>query len=155
MRHSSVRIIIVVSSIAVGISCGGNPTGPTASGTLDELLQALRQQGLRVTVGEEISPEANRFFSVPARQIFVNESRVNVFEYRTAAAAAADAALVSPAGQPNPRAMIDWVSTPSFYRNDRLIALYVGCSPETLKALEAALGPPFVVSREMPCHRVN
>lgn len=122
MRHSSVRIIIVVSSIAVGISCGGNPTGPTASGTLDELLQALRQQGLRVTVGEEIS---------------------------------ADAALVSPAGQPNPQAMIDWVSTPSFYRNDRLIALYVGCSPETLKALEAALGPPFVVSREMPCHRVN
>ena len=104
-------------------------------------LQAFRQQGLNVTVAGEISPEANRFFSVPTHQILLNESRVNVFEYPTADAAAVDGALVSLTGQPNPRAIVDWVSTARFYRKGRLIALYVGCSAKTLQGLEAALGP--------------
>ena len=88
---------LILSAFIVGAAaCGGNPTGPSSSDTLDELLQVLRQEGLIVTVAGEISPEANRFFSVPAHQILLDQSRVNVFEYPTAGAAAADGALVSP-----------------------------------------------------------
>jgi hypothetical protein len=154
MKAITVRIVLFSWSIVAAISCGGNPTGPTTLDTLDELLVALRAQGLSATLAGEISPDVNRFFSVPAQQVLVNGSRVSVFEYPTADAAAAEAAMVSPTGQPNPRAIIDWVSTAHFYRKGQLIALYAGCSTETLKALEAALGPPFVVDRT-PCRVMN
>ena len=79
---------------------------------------------------------------MPAQQILVGAERVSAFEYPTASGAASDAALISSEGQPNPHARIDWVSRPQFYRQLRLIVLYVGCSSEVLSALKKSLGPP-------------
>ncbi len=137
--------------ISLAISCEQrNPAAPTQVRTLDQLLQALRQQGLTVRLDGEIPPEVNRFFSVSAQLIVINDSRVNAFEYPSPEAAAADAALVSPDGQPGLLTRITWVSTPRFYRQGRLIVLYVGCSAEIVRALEATIGPPFVIGLT-PC----
>jgi hypothetical protein len=127
-----------------------NPVGPTSSATLDRFVQALRQQGLSVSLAGQISPDINRFFSVPAQQVRVNDAQVNAFVYQKAEAAAAEAALISQDGQPSPTTRVTWVSTPRFYHQDSLIVLYVGCTAEIVQALQATVGSPIVVGRT-PC----
>lgn len=97
-----------------------------------------------------ISPNVNRFFSVPAHQIVIDSSRVSAFEYSSVEAAAGEAAMVSPDGQPNPVARITWVRTPRFYRQGRIIVLYVGCSTELIRALDEVMAAPFVIG-VTPC----
>lgn len=62
---------------------------------LDRFVQALQQQGLSVSLGGQISPSANGFFSVPAQRVRVNDAPVNVFVYQYAESAAAEAAGIS------------------------------------------------------------
>jgi hypothetical protein len=135
----------------VALSCADrNPVGPTPSATLEGFVQALRDQGLNVSVGGQISPEVNRFFSVPAQQIRVNDGQVNAFVYATVQDAVAEAASVSADGQPSPTARVTWVSTPRFYRQGALIVLYVGCSTQIVRALQASVGAPLAVG-PTPC----
>ena len=93
----------------------------------------------------------NRFFSVPAEQVRVNDSQVNVFVYPSTDAAAAEAALISSDGQPSPTVRVTWVSTPRFYRQDAMIVLYVGCAAEIVDALQKTVGPPIAVG-PTPCN---
>ena len=100
---------------------------------------------MSVTLDGSISPSANRFFSVPAQQIIINGSRVSAFEYPSEEAAILEAASVSPDAQPSPTARFLWVSTPRFYRQDRIIVFYVGCSAELIRALDDVMAAPFVI----------
>lgn len=155
MRRRIFTVATLSWSILLAASCQQrSPLEPSGSGTVDQLLRALRQRGLTVSLAGEIPREINRFFSVPAQQVVINESRVSAFEYSSAEAAAADAALVGPDGQPSTLARITWVSTPRFYRQDRLIVLYVGCSTEVVQALDVTVGPAFVIGRT-PCELVR
>ncbi len=149
MRRVVVARLLVVPSLVLAVSCA-NPVGPTSSATLDQFIQALRQQGLTVSVAGQISPEVNRFFSVPAHQIRANDAQVNAFVYPSAQDAATEAAAISADGQPSPTARITWVSTPRFYRQGALIALYVGCSAEIVQALQTTVGAPLAVG-PTPC----
>ena len=149
MRRALVVVSLLLSVFAV--SCDDrSPIGPTPSATFDRFVQALRQQGLSVTVAGQIPPEVNRFFSVPAQQVRVDDAQVNAFVYATPQEAAREAAAISGDGQPSPRAQITWVSTPHFYRQDALIVLYVGCAAEMTRALQQAVGTPVVVG-STPC----
>ena len=149
MRPVLVAVSPVLACFLLAVSCS-NPVGPTSSATLDRFVQALRQQGLTVTVAGEIAPEVNRFFSVPAHQVRVNNGQVNAFVYPNAEAAATEAALISADGQPSPTVSVLWVSTPRFYRQGALIVLYVGCTTEIVQALQVTVGTPIVVGRT-PC----
>ena len=151
MRRVLVTGSLVLPGLLLAVSCTDrNPAGPTSSATLDGFVQALRQQGLNVSVAGQIPPEVNRFFSVPADQIRVNDGQVNAFVYATAQDAAREAAAISADGQPSPTARVTWVSTPRFYRQDSLIVLYVGCTTEITRALQQAVGAPIVVG-STPC----
>jgi hypothetical protein len=148
------RVLLAVSVVLPTVllpSCGSqSPVGPRSSTALDQFVQALRQQGLSVSLGGQISPSVNGFFSVPAQEVRANDAQVNVFAYRNAEAAAAEAASISQDGQPSPTARVTWVSTPRFYRQDTLIVLYVGCAADIVQALQATVGSPIVVGRT-PC----
>jgi hypothetical protein len=149
MPRVVVARLLVFPCLVLAVSCA-NPVGPTSSATLDQFIQALRQQGLTVSVAGQISPEVNRFFSVPAHQIRANDAQVNAFVYPSAQDAATEAAAISADGQPSPTARVTWVSTPRFYRQGALIALYVGCSTEIVQALQATVGAPLAVG-PTPC----
>jgi hypothetical protein len=143
--------IVTLSSSLLTLSCDKrSPVEPTPSIVLDQFVQALRQQGLSVSLGSETPPDVNRVFSVPAHEVRVNQSHLDAFEYATSEAAAAAAAAISPDGQPRPDARLTWVSTPRFYHQDRLIVLYVGCSSEIVQALQTTVGAPVVIGRT-PC----
>ena len=144
------RVLVAVSLVLpmLAVSCAdGNPAGPTSSAPLDRFVRALRQQGLQVSLAGQIPPEVNRFFSVPAQQIRVNDGQVNAFVYASAQDAATEAAAISAEGQPSPTTRVTWVSTPRFYRQDALIVLYVGCATEIVQALQMTVGSPIVVGR--------
>jgi hypothetical protein len=144
-------LVAVLPCLLLTVSCADrNPVGPTFSATLDQFVQALRQQGFSVTVAGQISPEVNRFFSVPAHQVRVNDAQVNAFVYASARDAATEAGSISVDGQPSPTTRVTWVSTPHFYRREALIVLYVGCSAEIVQALQATVGAPLVVG-PTPC----
>lgn len=140
---------LVVSCFLLTVSCS-SPVSPTTSIALDQFVEALRQQGLSVSLGGQISPSANGFFSVPAQQVRVNDANVNAFVYQNAESAAKEAAGISQDGQPSPMARVTWVSTPRFYRQGALIALYVGCSAEIVQALQATVGAPLAIG-PTPC----
>jgi hypothetical protein len=149
MRRVLVAVSLVLPWLLAVASCS-TPVAPTSSVTLDQFVQALRQQGLSVSLAGEISPEVNRFFSVPAHQVRVNDAQVNAFVYATVQDAIAEAALISPDGQPSPTVRVTWVSTARFYHQDALIVLYVGCVPEIVQALQMTVGTPIVVG-PTPC----
>jgi hypothetical protein len=151
MRRVLVAVSLVLPCLLLAVSCADhNPVGPTSPATLDQFVQALRQQGLTVSVAGQISPEVNRFFSVPAHQVRANDAQVNAFVYPSAQDAAREAAAISADAQPSPTARVTWVSTPRFYRQGALIALYVGCSTEIVQALQATVGAPLAVG-PTPC----
>jgi hypothetical protein len=150
MRRVRVVVSLVLPCLLLAACEDRNPVGPTSSTTLDRFVQALRQQGLSVSLAGQISPDINRFFSVPAQQVRVNDAQVNAFLYQNAGAAATEAALISQDGQPSPTTRVTWVSTPRFYRQDSLIVLYVGCAGDIVQALQATVGSPIVVGRT-PC----
>jgi hypothetical protein len=143
--------VLIMPALALALSCEHrSPVAPTSSAVLDQFLQALRQQGLSVSLAGQIPPQVNGFFSVPAHEIRVNAAPVNAFEYPNTEAAAAEAALISQDGQPSPNTRITWVSTPRFYRQGPLIVVYVGCSAEIVQALQATVGAPIAIGRT-PC----
>lgn len=104
-------------------------------------------------LADDTPRELHPFFSPRPQQVLA-DGRVTVFEYPTADAAAREAAVVSPDGQPSPSAIIELISTPRFYRMDRLIALYVGCSTEIVRALDTTMGSAFVIGG-VPCRRAG
>ncbi|HEX6623881.1 MAG TPA: hypothetical protein VF064_09220 [Pyrinomonadaceae bacterium] len=116
------------------------PREARTSHDLDKLVEALKAQGLGVERAGDVSQP---FFSVESRALTVNGENVQVFQYRTAEAAAKEASQVSPDGSGVGTSMASWVGTPHFFRGGRLIALYVGDDAKVLEALRASLGAQF------------
>jgi hypothetical protein len=156
MRHRISRVAVLAVGVLLAACQNRSPLEPTPNATVDQLIAALRQQGLSVSPAGQIPADLS-VFSVPAQQLAISqppvdpvEARIHLFEYPTREAAAREAALVSADGQPGPTIRVTWVSTPRFYRQDRFIVLYVGCSPDVVRALQGAIGSPFVTGAT-PC----
>lgn len=117
----------------------------------DDLIEALRGAGATLEpVGEALPQLPQQFFAVPARLLMVDGSQVHVYEFADATTAEAQAARISPDAseiQPDDGAsgpsIVEWIATPHFYRQGRLLVLYLGDEPALLDRLEGVLGPPF------------
>ncbi len=151
MRKVSYLIILLVLMVAITtlVGCAGQqppaPPPPVVShgGPVTDyvsLIDNLRAAGATVEPAGEISQP---FFSVRGRVITVNGGDVQVFEYADAATADAEAALVSPDGSSVGTSMVSWVAPPHFYKEGKLIVLYVGDDTAVVSALEAVLSPQF------------
>lgn len=116
------------------------PVTPPAGAVTDyaSLVSYLKAANLTVVSAGDISQP---FFSVDGQVITVNGGDVQVFEYLDAAAANAEAALISPSGSSIGTTMMTWIAPPHFYKSGRLIVLYLGTDATVLNALKGALGP--------------
>ena len=112
--------------------------------SLAELTDALRMTGQSVEIN---GPVDQPFFTVPGQVIGVNGEDVQVFEYPDSAAAAAEAAQISPDVSSVGTSMMTWVATPHFYAEDRLIVLYVGENEPVMRALAGVLGAPIATGQ--------
>lgn len=117
--------------------------GERPPGDLAGLINSLRARGVTVGRAGEVSQP---FFSVRGRIITVSGEDVQVFEYRSAAAARREARRVEKTGKGTGTSMVTWIAPPHFYRSGKLIVLYVGKNGDVMKALEAVLGRQFAGS---------
>ena len=104
------------------------------------LVKRLRASGAGATaVGDVEQP----FFSIKGVMLKVHGEDVQVFQYANAAAADTEAAPISRDGLAVGTRKIFWIGPPHFYKQGRLLVLYVGNDDKVLKALDSMLGRQF------------
>ena len=137
--------------LAVGsANCGGNwpisshaQQGKAAAGPVTDyasLIEKLRTAGLSVEVVGEVDQP---FLSVTGTMIKLQGEDVQVFQYPSAAEMEAQAAPISRDGTAVGTRKIHWIGSPHFFKQGKLLVLYVGNDDKVLKALEAVLGRQF------------
>lgn len=141
MRSCSLSSVIAILALLAS-SCDSNPAGPGGAST-DAFIDALRAQGLSVSRNGTLDRSLTPYFTPQVQIVAVNGQDLQVYEYDSDAAAASDAANVSADGSTIGATHITWAGVPHFYRNGRLIVLYVGGNNAVLQALEKELGPRF------------
>jgi hypothetical protein len=136
----SLILLFSLTLAACSPTVAARDTSPAREVTSAESVAAkLQAGGVTVEMGEILSQP---FFSAPGQILLVNGQEVQLFTYEDTAVAEAEAAEVAPSGSIGTN-MVSWIATPHFYRNQNIIALYVGDDEATLVALQSAFGPQF------------
>lgn len=104
------------------------------------MIEQLRAKGAVVKRDEDVSQP---FFSVKGQVLLINDEAVQVFEFRSVAVAEAEARRVNPAGTIIGTSSMSWMAPPHFYRQGKLIVLYVGDNARAKSLLENILGAQF------------
>ena len=104
------------------------------------LIDSLRAGGISAEPAGEVDQP---FLSVTGTMIKLHGEDVQVFQYPNAAAVETQAARVSRDGSAVGTTKLHWIGAPHFYKQGRLLVLYVGDEDKVLKALEAVLGRQF------------
>ena len=105
------------------------------------LLGKLREQRAHVKSSNERVRQP--FFLVSGRIIQVNHENIQVFEYSDPATAESQAKRVSADGRTIGNSKPSWMSTPHFFKSQKLIVIYIGDDKTILRILEGALGNQF------------
>lgn len=113
----------------------------TTASELVRLTEKLRSVGATVVVTKERVSQP--FFSVPGRVTNINGEAVQVFAYSTPSAADVDARRVSADGATIGTTKPSWMATPHFFKNGKLILLYVGGNQTIVDLFQKALGNQF------------
>lgn len=106
------------------------------------MVTGLQARGLAVVVGLPGHPSGLSVHPWPL-DINRDRARVHVFEYSSIGALEADAATISPDGFRIGMSFVDWIASPHFYKNSRVIVNYLGCDAEMMAVLETIVGPKF------------
>ena len=120
--------------LAHGQSPGGGVTDRAG------LVSKLRAAGADVEIVGEVDQP---FLSVSGTMIKLQGEDVQVFQYSNAAQMEAEAKLISPNGTTVGTRKIHWIGAPHFFKQGRVLVLYVGNDKKVEKALETALGRQF------------
>lgn len=134
--------LLALGSVALGGEPKLAPGQSPESAVTDRasLLSKLRAAGAKV----EISGEVNQpFLSVTGTMIKLHGEDVQVFQYPGAAQMEAEAGLISRDGTAVGKRKIHWIGPPHFFKQGRVLVLYVGEEKKVTDALEAALGRQF------------
>lgn len=104
------------------------------------LVRELRAAGAKVEIAGEVDQP---FLSITGTLIKLQGEDVQVFEYSSAAQMEAEAKLISRDGTTVGNRKIHWIGPPHFFKQGRVLVLYVGDEKKVEKALEAVLGRQF------------
>jgi hypothetical protein len=105
-----------------------------------KLLEGLGFSGAKVGPAGTVSQP---FFTPQGQVISIEGQDVQVFEYESVAEAEAEAALIAPDGGSVGTSMVSWMATPHFYKDGRLIVLYVGDENDVINWLDIIFGSRF------------
>lgn len=129
--------ILIVSPVSF---LNAHPSKSSARAlSVSGVVRQLRSSGLSASSAGTIEQS---FFTPKARVYRVEGDDMQVYEYKSIAAAAKEAARVAPDGSIG-GSMPMWIAPPHFFHKDRVIALYLGSNPKVLGELIKTLGPQF------------
>ena len=143
MKHNIFLVsslLIVAMLFAACAPMGESSTESVAVEDLGGLSKALRDAGATIESNETIRQD---FFSVEGRILKVNGMDLQAFEYKSAEAMEAEAALVAPDGGSVGTNMMMWMATPHFFKAGSVLVLYVGDDAAMLDLLTSVLGEQF------------
>ena len=106
----------------------------------ERLIETLRAEGLTVEKAGEIDQP---FFSVKGQIIQVNGNTLQVFEYDDLPTTMREAALVSPNATLVGNTQVEWIDTPHFYHNGKMIIIYLGNDEEIKQIFNNKIGYTF------------
>lgn len=138
MKHKIFSILSLLAVVILFAACA--PAQPAKVEGLDSLSKALNAAGAKVEVGDSVE---QAFFSVTGQTLKINGADVQVFEYESAEAMEAEAALVAPDGGSVGTSMMMWMATPHFFKAGSVLVLYIGDDTAVLDLLKSALGEQF------------
>jgi hypothetical protein len=104
------------------------------------LIDSLRARAVNVEPEGEVDQP---FLSVTGKMIKLHGEDVQVFQYPNAAAMENQAARISRDGSAVGRTKIHWMGPPHFYKQGRLLVLYLGDEKKVIQTLEDVLGRQF------------
>lgn len=141
LRRMLVICVALFSIIAIACSSGSGEIEPADS--YDSLSAALESAGMKV--GEQVE---NNFlfaglFSVPGIEIQASGQDILAFEFATEGEAIEQASLVSEDGYGIGLKYVNWVDTPQFFRNGKMIVVYDGSESLVIDTLRTAMGERF------------
>lgn len=144
--HTSTAIALGLLALAGCANTTGDVTGDSTMSDgmqieefagVSDLISYLQASGHTVSVTGAVT-QSN--MNGDATELTVNGNPMLVFEYMSAEAAEEDADRISIDGSQIDNQEITWPAEPHFYRQDNLIALYMGTDDTMLAALEDAMG---------------
>ena len=139
MKYSTSLLICVVLCVSATGSFGWSTGIVRQSAGVRSLMNGLRADGAKVKLGGKVTQP---FITIPGRSLTVNGAQVQVFEFKTEAAAAAAAGDVDPGGSKIGRSITTWMAPPHFYRNE-IIAIYRGTSSSVIEPLIKTMSEQF------------
>lgn len=140
MKHKIFSLLSLLIVVMLFAACAPQGDESVAVEDLGSLSQALRTAGATIESTETIKQD---FFTVDGRILKVNDVDMQVFEYKSAEAMEAEAALVAPDGGSVGTSMMMWMATPHFFKSGSVLVLYVGDDSATLDLLKSVLGEQF------------
>lgn len=140
MKHKIFSLVSLLMVVMLFAACAPKEETPSDGVDLGSLQEALNASGAEVELGNSVEQV---FFAVKGQILKVNGADVQVFEYESAEAMEAEAALVSADGGSVGTSMMMWMATPHFFKSGRALALYVGDDAAILDLLKGALGEQF------------
>ncbi len=141
MKRKIFSLAVLLMVVMLLVACATNSAPEPASiEDLGSFSQALRAAGATI---ESIEMVQQVFFTVEGQIFKVDGADVQVFEYKSAEAMEAEAALVSADGGSVGTSMVTWMATPHFFKSGRLLVLYVGDDAVIIDLLKSVMGEQF------------
>lgn len=144
MKFRPLHILFFLLGLSL-YGCGAasptsSPTEPVTVQDQASLLEALQSSNAAVEISGSVIQD---FFSPEGSIITVNGAEIQVFEYEAAEDMEREASQVSADGGSIGTTMVAWMDPPHFYKTGRIIVIYIGSDENTLKLIQAVMGPQF------------
>lgn len=145
------QLLVIIGMLLT--ACGTGPTQSHGGPVQDQvsLIDTLRKD-LAVDVTGSIAqpflhPESGTTVRLSGESL-AGPADIQLFEYRSAAAASAEAKGIRRDGSGTANASVDWVAPPHFFLKGRVLAIYVGKDRAVMTLLARAMGPQFAGSSQ-------
>jgi hypothetical protein len=144
-RATQLAVGLLLTTVAAcSVEAGPGVTGAPASSTVsadfafDQLVAALVAAGAQV---ESLGTDPGFPFSVPEQRITASGHTIRVYEYADEARRADEQATIGMDGWSVGGAPVEWISSPHFWGQGRVIVQYLGDDVGALDLINRALGP--------------
>ncbi len=136
-----ILLVVIAAFSILAIACSGGDIEPADSYV--SLSAALESAGMNVGDQRENKFLFSDVFSVAGVEITASGQELLAFEFSTIEEAEAQAALVSEDGFGIGLKYINWIDTPQFFRNGRMIVIYDGSQSLVTNTLITSMGERF------------
>lgn len=142
MLRRTITIAIAAFSI-VAVACASGSASIEPADSYDSLAAALEAGGMQIAERTENAFLFANLFSVPGIELTASGEQVLAFEFETPEEAAAQASLVSVDGYGIGLKYVNWIATPQFFKNGKMIVVYDGSQSLVTSTLISAMGEQF------------